>query len=123
MAGVLYASGNDCYVVDVHRQWGSFADDKLDMRVLIVKVQHFAGDQREVAPFLHANLAAQADSGARRQPIWPRANVLRGACHACAQSYIRSVVFTCSHSCETDGLSFWNSFDESTMPPLALAVS
>ncbi len=59
-AEVLYLSGNDRYVVDVHRGWGAFGDNKVDMNWVlfyevrdgkIVKVQNFAGDQHEADLF------------------------------------------------------------------------
>ena len=59
-AELLYLSGNDRYVVDVHRGWGSFGDNKVDMNWVlfyevrdgkIVNVQNFAGNQHEVDLF------------------------------------------------------------------------
>ena len=59
-ADVPYRSGNDRYVVDVHRGWGAFRDNEVDMNWVlfyevrdgkIVKVQNFVGDQHEANLF------------------------------------------------------------------------
>ena len=59
-AEVLFLGANDRYVVDVHRGWGSYGGDSLDLNWVLVyeirdgkiaRVQNFSGDQHAADAF------------------------------------------------------------------------
>jgi hypothetical protein len=65
-ADVLYMSGDDTYVVDVHRGWGSTGDTSMDMLFVlfcrteggrIAEVTAFAADQAQCDDYFWATFA------------------------------------------------------------------